>query len=174
MTTLTPNDVGRFIKNEFTAKVEADFCKPPFRIFRERDLQSCCYFHLRRFLRQDQEWSVLNEPYLRNIKGRGKGGHPDLVLFRRDRPVILIELKFRRRLSGVLPRDQLVLRRAVTNARWAKKAYFVELVIEPSRETRRKLKPYRNCQITIVMPPDRLEDYLTAYSEKRKPQPRKR
>lgn len=173
MPDITANDVGNFVKTELRKRIESDFCDTPYRIFREADLQSCCYFHLRDFLERDPHWTILNQPYLKALMKGGRGARPDLVLFKKKKPVILIELKFRRRLSGVRSKDQQVLRRAVKNAKWVKKAYYIELIINPTKESKRKLVPYRNRKITLSMRQDTLDDYLAMYRERRKPAPRR-
>lgn len=173
MSRIIARDVGNFIKRELAEKLQKDFCEPPFRIFRERDLHSCCYFHLRSSLENDHDWAVYNEPHMRDLKAPGKGARPDIVLFRKGKPVYIIELKFSFRLSGARGKDQTVLTRSVRNAKWAKKAYYIEAVVEPTRDTGRKLASYRNRKISIFMNPDMLDQYLEKYGELRKPKPRK-
>jgi len=96
MKTLTQNQVGEFIKNDLKVKLEKDFCGPRFRIFREEDLHTCTYYHLRRFLNADRNWEMLNEPLLRNLKAKGRSAQPDIVLFHKEKPKIVIELKFKK------------------------------------------------------------------------------
>jgi len=64
------------------------------RIASEADLQSCVYFHLRRFLARDTKWTVLNRAYVRETSS-----FPDLVLRRRGQTRVVIELKEKRTLK---------------------------------------------------------------------------
>lgn len=64
------------------------------RIASEADLQSCVYFHLRQFLARDTKWTVLNRAYVRDALV-----FPDLVLRRRGRTRVVMELKEKRTLK---------------------------------------------------------------------------
>lgn len=169
---ILPNDVTSIIRNDLRAKLEKDFCGRPFRIFREGDLPACCYFHLRRFLRSDRNWRILTQPLLRGLKTRGRSALPDMLLLRSEKPVFLIELKFRRRTTGAQSKDQQTLKRAVSRRKWAKKAFYIETVVEAHRKTHRSLVPYRNRKISIVMREDRRDEYLKLFKCLRKPKPR--
>lgn len=170
---IRPNEVTSFINHELRAKLTKDFCGRPFRIFREGDLHACCYFHLRRFLRIDRNWRILNQPLLRGLKVGGRSALPDMVLLRNERSVFLIELKFRRRTTGVQSKDQQILKQAVSGKKFAKKAYYIETVVEARRKTGKSLVPFRNFEISIVMPEDRRDEYLKLFKQFRKPKPRK-
>ena len=102
---ITPQKLGRFITHELHDNLTSDFCSPPFRIFRERDLQACCYYHLRTFLTRDSAWEICTEPCLRGLKGCGRAAHPDVALLHNGKLKALIELKFRRNRTGVGKKD---------------------------------------------------------------------
>ncbi len=176
MKKLMANDVTRFIKTKqpdgLRARLSKDFSGPPFRIFRERDLHACCYFHLRRFLQSDRSWEILNEPFLQGLKRHGKGAQPDLVLFRKNKPVFIVELKFRMKHTGIQRKDQHVLRNAVKHKKWAKKAFYIETIIESSQDAGQKVVPYRNKSMTIPMKSERMADYLDLFKRRRRPGPR--
>jgi hypothetical protein len=174
MKTLNQNEVGKFIKTDLRSKLQKDLWGFPFRIFREEDLHTCTYYHLRRFLKADTDWEILNEPLLRGLKGRGRGAHPDIVLFHKGKSKIIIELKFRRYVSGIQKKDARILKKAVENKKWAKKAYSIQMTIEPRKETGQEVVLYRNIAIQIVMKEDRKDKYWEEYSKRHKPQPRKR
>lgn len=154
-------DAEKFISGELRKKLTKDFDGQPFRIFREHDLHACCYYHLRKFFSSDHRWTILNEPNLRNLKGRGINARPDIVLlFAKKKgdelePTILFELKFRRRHGGSGKKDTKVLRRATRPGkhykRWAKKAYYVETVIDLQKTNQLSRRKYRNKVITIPM-----------------------
>ena len=171
MKSITPLLVSAFISKRLKRKLKRDFCGRPFRIFRERDLHACTYYHLRTFLKGDKNWAILNEPLLRGLKGRDKSALPDIELLHNGELVYLIELKFPRRRTGVQRKDQRVLAKAVKHRKWAKKAYFIETILKPD-ESRRRVVPYRNKIITIQMREDRLTEYRALYRKRRKPKPR--
>jgi|GEM_PF-3862145 len=174
MKTLNQNEVGKFIKTDLRSKLQEDFCGFPFRIFREEDLHTCTYYHLRRFLKADRDWEILNEPLLRDLKEKGRSAHPDIVLFHKGKSKIIIELKFKKYISGIQEKDARTLEKAVENKKWAKKAYFIQMTIDPRKETGQEVVLYRNREIKIVMEKDRKDEYREEYSKRRKPQPRKR
>ena len=170
MISIKPNKVTRFIRKELRKKISSDFNGNPFRIFRERDLHACCYYHLRQFLWKDKDWEILNEPFLRDLKG--KGAQLDIALIRKDKLCFMIELKFRRKLSGIQKKDHKVLTNAVKTKKWARKAYFIETLIEPVRKTGLTGIPYRNKYIIITMDKERRDDFLSQFHSRRKPEPR--
>ncbi|HOJ19704.1 MAG TPA: hypothetical protein PLT92_14165 [Ignavibacteriaceae bacterium] len=172
METIKPNKVSRFIRKELREKIFSDFNNYPFRIFRERDLHASCYYHLRQFLFGDLSWEILNEPFLRDLKCKGKGAQPDIALIRRGKLYFIIELKFRRKLSGIQNKDHMVLNNSVKNKKWARKAYFIETVVEPLRETGLTGTPYRNKYIIIAMSKEKRKEFLSIYNKRRRPEPR--
>lgn len=172
MKTLIQNQVVKFIKTSLKSNLEKDFCGSPFRIFREEDLHNCTYYHLRLFLKADRNWEILNEPLLRNLKGKGKGAQPDIVLFHKEKPKILIELKFKRNIYGIEKKDKKVLEKAVKNKKWAKKAFFIQTIIDPKWESTIHVIPRLNTFIPVVMRKGRIEKYREKFSKRRKPQPR--
>ena len=123
------SEVQSFIRNGLKDRLQHDFTRTPFRIFRERDLQACVYVHLRKFLAGDHTWEILNEPYLKDLKGRGKSAKPDMVLLRRNKTRLLLEFKCLGRYSGLRRREQRVMGRAVKSG-IAKKCYYIEAVME--------------------------------------------
>ncbi|SRR6266404_53161 len=173
---ILPNEVTSFIrgrsrKDGLRARLEKDFGEHPFRIFREGDLHACCYFHLRQFLEGDQRWRILNQPLLRALKEDGRSALPDMMLFRKEKPVFLIEFKFRRLRSGVGRNDLHKMKQAVDGG-WAKKAFYIEAVVEARSKTGRKLQPYLGFKISTVMREEQREEYLKLSKLLRKPKPR--
>src|SRR5271157_1188497 len=103
MEKLNQNQVVKFIRKTLIPKLKNDFCGSLFRIFREEDLHTCTYFHLRNYLDVDNNWEILNEPLFRNLKKKGKSAQPDIVLFHKNKPKIIIELKFKKYIFGIQP-----------------------------------------------------------------------
>jgi len=172
MKRLLPNDVNAFIRGQLQDRLTKDFIGRPFRIFRERDLHTCSYFHLRRFLRADKRWEIVNEPFLRNLKGSGKSAQPDIVLFRKGKPVFIIELKFRRKNTSVRRKDKRVFRKALRGKTWAKKAFYIQTVIEQGGKKQQNVVKNRSMTFIIPMRTDRKKEYLFLYDKRRKPEPR--
>ena len=141
-------------------------------IWGKPNLHASCYYHLRQFLWEDNGWEILNEPFLRDLKSKGKGAQPDIALIRRGKLCFIIELKFRRKLSGIQNKDHIVLNNAVKNKKWARKAYFIETVVEPLKETGRAGTPYRNKYIIVTMDKERRKEFISIYNKRRKPEPR--
>jgi len=85
-----------FIKGTFRKELRNAYEK--FSIVSEADLQAIAWLLLRDFLREhdpvERKLKVLNKPYFKDL-----GIHPDLAIFRRGKPWVLIELKERRRLT---------------------------------------------------------------------------
>lgn len=86
------HSVRSFIKDGLRKRLVRDLKRR--RIASEADLQSCTYFHLRRYLSRDPKWTVLNQPYVRDTSV-----FPDLVLRRRGKTRVVIELKEKRTLT---------------------------------------------------------------------------
>jgi len=174
MKALNQNEVGKFIKKSLILKLKNDFCGSRFRIFREEDLHTCAYYHLRRFLSTDRNWEILNEPLLRNLKAKGRSAQPDIVLFHKNKPKIIIELKFKKNLVGISKKDKEVLEKSVKDKKWVKKAYIIHMAIKQKQELDQNCVRYRNKFIPIIIEDQNIrKKYLEIYNERRKPQPRK-
>lgn len=171
MKTLNQNEVVQFIRTKLKTELQKDFSDFPFRIFREKDLHTCAYYHLRHFLKDDSSWEILNEPLLRNLKGRGRSALPDIVLFHKEKPEILIELKFKKKTFGIQKKDQKVLKKSVQKL--VNRAFFIQTIIERKKDTNRDIDSPRIEFIPIEMWKNKKEKYLDVYDKRRKPQPRK-
>ena len=162
----TQNDWTNFIKNKLPAKLRRDLVSQ--RMFRESDLQSCCYFHLRKFGYGDKKWKILNEPWIADLKGK-----PDLLICKDQRPVFMLELKFRKAKSGAGRRDEVKLKEAVKNKKWAKKAFLIEVALDATRDTGHdSTVSYRSRVITIELPEKgskKHSEYMDACAFFRKP-----
>ena len=94
--------IHNFITKKLVTKLRND-CKK-LRILTEGDLQGVIYYFLRGYIQKQGEkaWRVLNKPYIRNVKRQKKdkiGMFPDIVIFQKNRPKIVIELKEARRIK---------------------------------------------------------------------------
>lgn len=77
-------------------------------------------------------------------------------------------MKFRRYVSGIQEKDARILKKAVENNKWAKKAYSIQMTIEPRKETGQEVVLYRNREIQIVMKEDRRAKYWEKYKKRSK------
>lgn len=107
----------KFLKNELRVEVLEKYWN--YHILSEADLQSVVWHLISTFLsRHDPDgrrFKVLNKPYLRGLRI-----HPDIVVFRRRKPWVVIELKERKRLSprsANSERDRLLKSRRLFGAR---------------------------------------------------------
>ena len=95
--------IHNFIIKKLVTKLKND-CKK-LRILTEGDLQSVAYYFLRSYIQKQSKkkvWRILNKPYIRSVKKRRKGKigtFPDIVIFQKNRPRIVIELKEARRIK---------------------------------------------------------------------------
>jgi hypothetical protein len=163
----TQNDWTNFIKKKLPDKLRRDLVSQ--RMFKESDLHSCCYFHLRKFGYGDKKWKILNEPYIADLKG-----NPDLLIYEGERPKIMLELKFwTPGKSGAGRRDEEKLKHAVKNKKWAQKAFLIEVVLDAKRSTGYDANvPYRSRVITIELPEKgskKHTEYMDARAVFRKP-----
>lgn len=169
---LNQNDWTRFIKKELPELLKKDL--EQFLIFREGDLQSCCYFHLRGFASQDSwqngpDWKVLNQPWLEGLRKK-----PDIMICKRGRPVLIIELKYYRKRSGASKKDAEVISAVVEHKEWAKKAYIIEVLVDPrpNLNSKREIPKYRGRIISVEVPAEIRAAYLEQSKTYRKPRSR--
>jgi hypothetical protein len=85
------------IKDPFATNIRAAY--ENLEIVSEADLQAFAWHLIREFLRLHdpavKRFRVLNKPYLKRLNV-----HPDLVIFRKEKPWVLIELKERMKLTA--------------------------------------------------------------------------
>ncbi len=84
-----------FVLHDFAKKIRYSY--EQFNILSEADLQAIAWKLIGDFIEKhdtNRKLKVFNKPFF-----KGLGIHPDLALFRKQKPWVLIELKERRRLS---------------------------------------------------------------------------
>jgi hypothetical protein len=85
-----------FIKSSFSKQIREAF--EELRILSEGDLQAHAWFLIQQFFQElgstGKKFKVLNKPYFKDVRI-----HPDIAVFRRAKPWLLIELKERKRLT---------------------------------------------------------------------------
>lgn len=72
------------------------------RIVKEADVECAAYFHIRRFLGEDPRWRVLARRHVRVTRK-----YVDLLIFKRERPTIAVELKWGKRQIGKKDKESL-------------------------------------------------------------------
>ncbi len=107
-----------FIDKDLKKKIQSDLQN--HLIFRESDIECCVYHHLRRFLHGDGKWRVVTRRYSR----RAGGKYPDILIFRKEKPLIAIELKWGRKRISRTDRKKL---RKYQKKISAKKTFFVNV-----------------------------------------------
>ena len=89
------SQIKNFIENSLVTKLKND--QKNLRILSEGDLQSCVYYHLRRYIKKTPNWHVLNKLYMGKKEDAKKVPDIAIVYLRYDGetpyPYFLIELK---------------------------------------------------------------------------------
>lgn len=82
-------EFDKFIRDDLAIKLRDSYTR--FEILSEADLQALAWHLIREFLNEfssKSKFKVLNKPYFKDLRI-----HPDLAIFRKDKPWVLIELK---------------------------------------------------------------------------------
>lgn len=119
----TLQDVETFLRKRLPEKLHRDV--RGLRIVKEADVECAAYFHLRRFLGEDPRWRVLARKHV-PITGR----YVDLLIFKRERPVVAVELKWGKRRIG--EKDKKSLSAALEKLGVNKAYWFSALASAPS------------------------------------------
>jgi hypothetical protein len=83
----TLQKIQKFIRKRLPPKLVRDF--KGLRIVKEADVECAAYHHLRRYIGEDPVWRVLARKHVPLT-----GHFVDLLIFKRYRPVIAVELKW--------------------------------------------------------------------------------
>ena len=137
--------VESFVSESLPRRLKRDL--RALRMVKEADLESCAFYHLRRYLRRDPTWNV----YVRKHSIH-TGHYIDLILFRRGFPRIAIELKWNR--ARMSRKDRRSLRRAIRILR-VNKGYFITTLIgakEYQKIRKVPLEKKRMMEIVIPLP----------------------
>lgn len=92
--------VETFLRKRLPHKLRRDL--KGLRIVKEADVECAACFHIRRFLGEDPRWRVLARKHVRVT-----GHYVDLLIFKRERPAVAVELKWGRRQIGRKDRKSL-------------------------------------------------------------------
>jgi hypothetical protein len=170
MRRLSIKDFHNFMRGSFAKSIGRAY--KSHHIFCEADLQSLAWYEISRFLQQHEEangkFRVLNKPFLRDCKKT----FPDLVVFRKRRPWVVVELKESKRLtlaSATAERQKLAEARQVLND---KRGYLV--YVARTGERRALLGPkgkdnaYHFFEVPIILSlmPNQDEGKVATWAEK--------
>jgi len=108
------SEVEFFVKRTLKDKLRKDL--RDFRILKEADAECCIYYHLRKTLKPDPSWRVFARKFSRRT-----GYYTDLVIYRRLKPRIAIEIKWRKKKISKKDRKALASTRKNLGV---KKTYF--------------------------------------------------
>jgi hypothetical protein len=170
MRRLSIKDFHNFMRGPFAKSIERAY--KSHHIFCEADLQSVAWYEISRFLRRHEEakgkFRVLNKPFLRDCKKT----FPDLVVFRKRKPWVVIELKESKRLmlaSAAAERQKLAEARRVLNH---KRGYLVYVARTGERRAlhgpKGKNNAYHFLEVPIILSlmPDQDQGKVAAWVEK--------
>ena len=93
---VTLKDFDKFVKNKLPKYLLHDYLN--YKIISEADLQSIVWNYISAFIKENPEkisdFKVLNKPYLKELKI-----HPDIIVFRKNKPWVIMELKESKKLK---------------------------------------------------------------------------
>ena len=93
---VTLKDFDKFVKNKLPKYFLHDYLN--YKIISESDLQSIVWNYISAFIKENHEkisdFKVLNKPYLKELKI-----HPDIIVFRKNKPWVIMELKESKKLK---------------------------------------------------------------------------
>ncbi len=113
-------EVEKFVSTDLRKRLKADLRN--HKMLREAELECSVYYHLRKFLEQDDHWRLFARKYSGKI-----GRYPDLLILMDKHPVIAMELKWRR--GEISHKDREVLGDCLKKLK-VNKVYFITTVKE--------------------------------------------
>ena len=134
-----------------------------FKITSEGDLQSCVYYHIRKFIKQKKivDWYVLNKLSMGKIKDSKK--FPDIAIVRMKekgevKPVFLIELKEDKKFKPKRVKNDIKkLSDLVKKFKKLEKTFFIYAVLDEKLTQKEiedeitNLKPNARCMVPIAI-----------------------
>jgi len=125
----TLSKLEHFMRRGLATKLSNDLKK--LRITKEADIECCVYYHLRRTLPADGLWTILARKFAKRT-----GHYVDLLVLRKKRPRLAIEIKWNRK--AMPSKDLRSLMRALKKLR-ANKAYYISVGPDISEDTYEKI-----------------------------------
>ncbi|OLB37714.1 MAG: hypothetical protein AUH11_08130 [Acidobacteria bacterium 13_2_20CM_57_17] len=147
--------IERYVLNELKPRLRMDLRS--LRIVKEADIETCAYYHLRRYLKRDPRWTILARFFARRT-----GHYIDLVIFRNLKPRLAIELKWNRR--KIVEKDRESLNKALKRLGGfgAKKAYALTVLrneddYQKSVKTSKEKFRLHEIRVGLRWPPQRIK-----------------
>lgn len=138
-------ELETFLGETLPEHLITDLCD--LRMVKEADLECCVYHHIRNFLDRDKTWKFLARRYSRHTDH-----FIDILVFRKGKPRIAIELKWNR--ASISKKDRESLRRSISKL-GVNRAYFITTIIGAKDfHSPRKTATEKNrlFEITIPLP----------------------
>ena len=93
---ITLREFDKFVKNKLPKYLLRNYLN--YEIISEADLQSIVWNYIATFIKENHkkvtDFKVLNKPYLKELKI-----HPDIIVFRKNKPWVIMELKESKKLK---------------------------------------------------------------------------
>lgn len=135
--------VEAFLRDKLPAKLQQDLYK--LKMVKEADLEGCMFYHLRKFLRKDNNWRVFLRKHSIHTEH-----FIDILIFRKHIPRIAIELKWNRK--EISPKDRKSLDKSLAKL-GVNKAYFIATLIgNKDYQKIRKTELEKNRFMEIIVP----------------------
>ncbi|MGD0279697.1 MAG: hypothetical protein ABSC11_10365 [Smithella sp.] len=155
---ITLNETESFIKDKLPKKIERDL--QHLKMVKEPDLEGCIYYHLRSFLKGDDNWRVFLGRYSYQT-----GHYIDILIFQKKIPRIAIELKWNKKKISL--KDRKSLNKSLKKLR-VNKAYFIStLTVKKPYEKISKKILEKNRLIEISVPLNLKNDQFTRWRKER-------
>lgn len=139
----TLQNVQTFVRRRLRVKLQRDL--QGLRIVKEADVECAAYHHLRRYIGEDPKWRVFARKHVPITKH-----YVDLLIFKKEIPVIALELKWDQVNIGKKDRDSLY--RAITELK-VQKAYWLSTLHSDKRKQPLVKKPEeKNVLFRIIVP----------------------
>lgn len=156
MTTIRLTEVESFVKHTLKNDLREDLRNR--RILKEGDVECCAYYHLRKFLKPDDNWRVFARKFSPNT-----GFYTDLVIFHGSKARVAIEIKWGR--TKISKKDRRALASARKHLR-VKKTYFYCVMPDASVYTKltqkRGVERYRLFERTVDLryaSPEKIDEF---------------
>ncbi len=142
MTKIVLSQVHEFLRHGLKGKLRNDLRK--VRILKEADLECCTYFHLRTFLKSDEDWHVFARKYSSRT-----GYYSDIVVYKKKKQQLAIEIKWR---WDELSRKDRRSLQSVRKYLGIRKTYFISALPDKAdyaKGAKRRSEKYRLFEVIV-------------------------
>lgn len=135
------SDLEDFLRHGLKRKLARDLHQ--LKIIKEADIECCAFYHIRRFIRGDVRWRVFARKHSPQT-----GYYTDLVVFKRFKAQLAVEIKWNRRV--ISKKDRRALAKMRSSLR-VKKSYFICVIPDGRYVKVSKHQSERYCFFEIVV-----------------------